>query len=65
MTTEVYVHLHYETEKAILVSADGDEAKAMWLPKSQITFEPINKTKSETEIIVELPDWLAEKKGLV
>ena len=33
---ELEMQLHIETEKAILVSEDGEEESAVWLPKSQI-----------------------------
>ena len=32
---DLTLHQHAETEKAYLVSEDGDRAKAVWLPKSQ------------------------------
>ena len=36
---DLTMHLHHETEKAILVSDDGDRAKAVWLPKSAVEFD--------------------------
>jgi len=42
-------------EKAILIRIDD---KKYWLPKSVIDFKEWSK-------IVEVPVWLAEKKGLV
>ena len=54
---------HAETEKAILVSDDGDKAKAVWLPKAQIEIAPTESQKQV--VIITLPDWLAIERGLV
>jgi hypothetical protein len=56
------LHFHHETDKAILVSADGDaEESGTWLPKSQIEF-----VKDRTGgVKVTLPEWLAKDKDLV
>ena len=43
----------HETIKAILFDFDGKE---VWLPKSEIT--------THNGTIVEVPQWLAEDKGL-
>lgn len=59
--TDITVQLHQTTERAILVSDDGDVEKAVWLPKSQIEYE----TKSGDIIEVTLPEWLATERGLV
>lgn len=53
--------LHHETERAVLVSDDGDRRKAMWLPKSQIEIEH----KPNGVVVVTLPKRLAVDKGLV
>jgi len=52
---------HHETEKAILVSDDGDREKAVWLPKSAVEVEE----KGKSIVIVTLPEPLAIEKGLV
>lgn len=68
--------LHHQTEKALLVSADGNEKRAAWLPKSQIEFVPtgtyvegVKKVdglpKKFVVVAVTLPDWLAAQKGLI
>lgn len=60
--TEITVQLHQETPRAILVSDDGDNDKAVWLPKSQVEFV----AKSGSDVIeVTLPEWLATERGLV
>lgn len=52
---------HHETEKAILVSDDGERAKAVWLPKSAVEVEE----KGRGIVVVTLPEPLAIEKGLV
>lgn len=59
--TDITVHLHQETERAILVSDDGDRDKAVWLPKSQVEY--VAKPGGICE--VSLPEWLATERGLV
>lgn len=57
----------HETDKAYLCKRmedeDDDDAEEFWLPKSQTTVLEINERKSW--YTVELPEWLAEEKGLV
>lgn len=36
---DVDVAFHHKTDRAILVSIDGNAARAVWLPKSQVEFE--------------------------
>lgn len=50
----------YETPRAILVSDDGDEAKAVWLPKSMLILEPGDREF----IVATLPRIIAERKRL-
>ena len=57
---DVMVQKHAETEKAVLVSDDGDKAKAVWLPKSQCEIEPCDEYFKLT-----LPQWLARDRGLI
>lgn len=64
--TDVYpVKIIRETESAWLVS-DGDDSDApeVWLPKSQCTMHP-HHAKPGAVAEVELPNWLAEEKGLL
>lgn len=66
MSKELYdvtLQMHHETEKACLMSEDGDEKNAKWLPKSQI--EIIAKDKAKGIYEVTMPMWLAIKNGLV
>lgn len=64
--TDVMVTVHAETKLAILVSDDGDERHGVWLPKSQVEIAPAPGVGSSRSIVlVTLPIWLAENKGLV
>lgn len=58
---DLTVKLHQETDRAILVSDDGDLEKAVWLPKSQVEFE---KQRGDV-ITVACPEWLAKERGLI
>jgi len=58
---DLTVKMHAETKLAILVSDDGVEKNAVWLPKSQIEYAETKKGVVE----VTLPEWLATDKGLV
>lgn len=58
---DLTMQLHAETAKAVLVSDDGDKAKAIWLPLSQCEIE----RKADGIVIVTLPEWLAIQRGLV
>lgn len=55
------MHLHIDRPHAIFASTTGEKDDAVWLPKSQIEIEQ----KDGRNIIVTLPQWLAEEKGLV
>ncbi len=60
-----------ETEKAVLIEVDGDEA---WIPKSQVddayaegsslvfSWDELERGDAITIVI---PEWLAEDKGLI
>lgn len=56
---------HHRTGAAVLVSDDGEEKSAVWLPLSQVEIEAKPAKVGGNEIMVTLPTWLAESKGLV
>lgn len=56
---DLTMQLHHETEKAILVSDDGEEGHAKWLPRALIE---VNKLKPNI-VEVTMPVWLAEREG--
>lgn len=58
---DIAMQIHAKTEKAVLASDDGDEAKTVWLPLSQIEME----RRSGAFYIITMPDWLAIDKGLI
>lgn len=58
---DLTLQLHHETERAILVSDDGDPENAVWLAKSQIEIEP----KGRGTVEVTCPFWLAKERGLI
>lgn len=51
-----------ETDGAILVE-DGDGK--YWLPKSQIDYDSGPEYEKGDEIEIDIPEWLAEEKGLI
>lgn len=51
---------HHETERAVLVSLDGDRTKAVWLPLAVIEIEPKGRN-----VIVTMPERLALEKELI
>jgi hypothetical protein len=75
---ELTVCLHYDTGKerkgAVLVSIDGDESKAQWIPHSRIAIEKKNTFTKGTRkngqalqleiVVITLPSTLAAEKRL-
>jgi len=60
---ELAVRVRTVTEKAMLVSNDGETY--VWVPKSQITdWSGSEELDMKVETIF-LPEWLATEKGLV
>jgi hypothetical protein len=57
---DIVVQIHHRTERAILVSDDGDRDNAVWLPLSQIEVMPKESGMAE----IAMPEWLAVDKGL-
>jgi len=58
--------IRYETNNAILFFY---EEKEYWLPKSQINYpknyKEIMKNEKISEIIIEIPDWIALEKEMI
>ncbi len=64
--TDLLLHQHAETKLAILVSDDGNEKSAVWLPKSQIEIAPNPAAGgSKAIVLVTAPEWLLTSKGLL
>lgn len=55
------LQLHAETEKAFLLSPDGDEDHSFWLPKSVIEYDYHG---SDGFVLCFIPKWLRKKVGL-
>lgn len=53
---------HHRTPQAVLVSEDGDEDTAVWLPLSQIE---IGEPGEDGAVEVTAPEWLLMDKGLL
>lgn len=58
---DLELHLHHETESAILVSTDGNRKKAVWLPKS---LTEVERNPNSVIVTVTVPQWKAEQEGL-
>lgn len=61
---DLTLHLHHETEKAWLVSNDGERDTAIWIPKSQVELgDRVNLRSQVFEFT--MPEFLAYEKGLI
>lgn len=58
---DIFMQLHHKTEKAVLVSDDGEEDHAKWIPLSMIEIEE----QKDGVVLITLPSWLAKDKGLI
>lgn len=58
---DITVQVHAKTDRAILVSDDGEKSNAVWLPLSQVEVEMKQAGTAE----ITLPEWLALDKGLI
>lgn len=58
---DIDVHLHHKTDKAWLISDDGDRARAVW-----VSMEHCELLKKRGAIhIATMPEWQAFEKGLI
>lgn len=72
---DLAVALHHQTDRAVLVSSDGDESKSVWLPKSRIEIDRRNSFIAGRRrngaparwpcIVITVPERLAAEKGLL
>jgi hypothetical protein len=66
-TIDAYVLIFInQTDKAIL-AYETDPDQGIWFPKSQIEYDEteINCAIAGDDIELNIPDWLAEEKGLI
>lgn len=63
--TDIEVYLHHETEKAWLVSLDGETK--VWIPKSQAELDPFGRGHKHITPTFTLtaPEPLLIEKGLI
>ncbi|WP_127142859.1 hypothetical protein [Pelagibacterium montanilacus] len=73
VSLEVFVHRRTPGDKGgLLVSPDGNEDLARWIPKSQVTEESVERAGQPNRggrlvdymAVLTLPRWLAESRGL-
>jgi len=57
--TEMWDNIKWETDSAYLMADDGEQ-EGTWLPKSQVKVRKLSRGYE-----VEMPYWLAERKGLI
>ena len=56
----------HETDDAVLfLPEDWDEGDEIWLPKSQIKYDDHIGYEKHDSILVNVPEWLADGKGLI
>jgi hypothetical protein len=60
--TDIEVFVHHRTASAALVSDDGDDDNAVWLPLSQIELDP-DVDRGKTTLTG--PTWLLQSKELI
>lgn len=58
---DITVMRHAETEKAIMISDDGDRKNAKWVPKQHLEIDE----GQAGHVIVTMPEWLALDKGFI
>ncbi len=58
---DITVMRHAETEKAILISDDGERKNAVWVPKQHIEIDE----GQAGHVTITMPEWLALDKGFI
>lgn len=62
---DLMLHVHHETKAALLVSDDGEEDNAVWVPKSQVRYEDDLPVPVGQDGVITVPVWLARDKELI
>lgn len=57
---DLTLQIHARTNRAILVSDEGDRARAVWVPLAHVEVAPQGRHH-----VVTMPEWLAIDRGLV
>lgn len=60
---DLELHVHHQTDKAVLVSADGNRAAAVWLPLSAIEISMRHASSNFADVT--MTERLAYEKGLI
>lgn len=60
---DVTVRFHWETEKAIKVSDDGEEESAVWIPKQYVEYD--ESVEPDDTTVITLRESIAKEKGLI
>lgn len=58
---DVDVHCHARTRKAALLSIDGQEGNATWIPLSQMNDVP----ERDKDGVAVIKRWIAEREGMI
>lgn len=69
---EIMLHIHRETQNAVLVSEDNEDNTKRWLPKSQVKGkdgENIDNVLQDVlpgqAVEIQVAQWLAKKEALI
>lgn len=64
---ELELYMHWETEKAMLFSLDGEKKHAVWIPKTISGYEvQVDASDRLDDVyLVTLPEFVATEKGLI
>jgi len=58
---DISVQIHHRTERAVLVSGDGNKDRTVWIPLSQCEVEDGPRGTAT----ITMPEWLAIDKRLI
>jgi len=64
-TIVLALHIHHISDKAILVSGDGEDDTTVWLPISQLQQDELDDIVAEDDVELTVPEWIAVSKGLI
>lgn len=57
---------HSQTPDALLVSDDGEEENARWIPRSLVSFKLIDYEPTSGDAVrLVVPKWLARDRGFI
>lgn len=62
-TVTLSMRCHAATPKALLLSDDGNESHAVWVPRSQVVVA--GTTQKDTDGEFTIKKWILEKNGLL